>query len=185
MKKILKLDGIEELECVIMDNLSYGHPVSVVSDMETIWKIGSHLSREYGFSIGIVEIDNFEYDKEYIISVNENDDGFSFDITQAYNYDSDRYYGIVGITLVDFKVDDQFIKDVQEDKYIDNFTPIVYGFKEELNKLNDGHNGNCGECELEKMIDGTLVVYHVPICFDELIDKIDNIIDDFFEDCFR
>lgn len=177
MRKILNFNELEDFESALFDQLEQHDRVNLVADFDTIWEVAQDISMELDGKPDYINMDSYEYDKEYSLEVYKDDGQVCYAIDQIYDYDSEKYYGMDGVTFVDHEVSPKYIQDVEANKMIKDFVPVLYSIGEASNE--------CDDCALEKQIDGTRAVYYVPICFDDLIDNIDSLIDDFFEECFR
>jgi len=138
-----------------------------------------------GISFDYIDIDNVEYDREYCLTI---DRGSSLSICKVYDYKKEIYLGFDGLTYVHYKVDPRMIKDVKNNVFIDDFRPILFCFSNEVDNIKED---DCEEtdkyknCEIERIIDGTRIVYCIPMCLDYLIDSFDEIFNSFMDDLFN
>lgn len=123
MNDYLKFEDIYELLDAMYNVLETDGQVSLVGDfnllkdvVEILWEDDVEYTPMY------IQIDRYEYDREYVLEI----DGTKISFEPAYNYETERYYGVDGTVFVDDKVNIKFIKDVRNNGNIDDFTPVVF-----------------------------------------------------------
>lgn len=170
----IMIEDICELEDIIADKIETEKNISVIGNKDMLWEMAMDFQSE-GIEFDYIDLDTFDYDKEYCLEIKLEDNIYTMSFEPIYNYDKEIYFGVDGLVYVWEDVNSRFITDVEDNKYITDFRPVIFEFKD----------SDCKNCELEKELDGTRWVYYVPSCFDYITDRFDKVIDDFFEDAFR
>lgn len=177
-KNNIIIEEIYDLIPIMLDDLEKEPEVSVVADLDTVWDLAEEFYNEYEYDYDYVDINRLEYDREYILTLRNNG---TISVEPTYNAETNTYLASDGLVYVSEDVNSKYVLDCKKNKYIFDFRPVIFGYRDE----HEEHDGeDCKQCNLEKYIDGTRYVYYIPVCFDDLAEKFDKVIDSFFEECF-
>lgn len=169
-RRIIDIENIELLEAKILDEMETMETVSVVSNLDTIWDLAMILHDD-GVEFELIDIDKYDYNKEYMLTVKDNGSEYTMAIEKAFNEEKEMYFGTDGLIFIDDSVNSRVIIDMKENEFCD---PHFVIFSLGSNK------DKCSECEIERQQEDTMVVYRIPLCLDFLIDYIDSAIDNWF-----
>ena len=174
--------NIEHLEDILFDNLNEDQSVSVVSNFETIWDIAMDFHRYEDVEFEFVDI-NTDYDKEYYLTLMMDEDcNITMAIEKAFCEEIDNYLATDGIVFIEDTVNSKYLTDVKNNKYLkdSDFTPIIFTFD-----VDDEKDNKCDDCLFGKEVTDSQVHFFVPVCMDELVKAIDNLMDKYFDDNYR
>lgn len=147
-------DILAHLEGKLIDNIC----ASLIADVATVQELMS-LALVCGYTVGCIDIDNYEYDKEYYFSLSFEADmhTIQFSVEKAYNYEKSIYLAQAGYVLVEENVPAKFICDSVENEYISDFTYEIFTLDWDLEDESEGEceccgcdlddHGDCGTCE--------------------------------------
>lgn len=107
-----RFEDIKELTEYMFRRVHSDEMVTVVADKELAVSVMKELLDDYNAILDFAEVNEYEYDKEYFVSLSEDsdDDCYHVAIEQAYNYDKNMYFGTGGHVL--------FHEDVNSKAYI-------------------------------------------------------------------
>ena len=178
-QRTIKVECIEHLEDIVMDNLKTNESVSVVANYDLIWEMAIDFVRE-GVELDLIDV-NTDYDKEYYLSFYlENDSDINMSIEKAYCETTGKYLSTDGVVFVDVDTNPQYVTDALSNKFVGDSIAILYfTFNEDEDDKEEQH---CHDCELQKEVIDTQVVYTFPVCMESLIEEIDDLIDRFVFD---
>lgn len=178
-QRTIKVECIEHLEDIVMDNLKTNESVSVVANYDLIWEMAIDFVRE-GVELDLIDV-NTDYDKEYYLSFYlENDSDINMSIEKAYCETTGKYLSTDGVVFVDVDTNPQYVTDALSNKFVGDSIAILYfTFNEDEDGKEEQH---CHDCELKKEVIDTQVVYTFPVCMESLIEEIDDLIDRFVFD---
>lgn len=119
---MLNFDNVESLVEYMFDNVNEENPVSVVANEDLTIDVLTELLNYKNLGIGIIDIDTFEYDKEYLVSLSvceEEHNYWHLSVEKAYNYDKELYFGTDGYVLFHEDVNSKSLIDMQNNEYIE------------------------------------------------------------------
>jgi len=113
--------NIEELASYMFEKLNGDDPVSVVADKDLAVSIMQELLNYENVILDICNIDSFEYDREYLVSLYDDTDTdyWYVSIEQIYNYEKEKYFGIDGYVLFHEDINSKALIDMQNNKNIE------------------------------------------------------------------
>lgn len=106
--------------------------VALVSNYDNIMKIFKEIISDYApVTIEIVEIDSYEYDREYVIDLSIEDKDIKLSVCKVYNEDAKRYLASDGIVLIDQdNVHQKYVDDCENNDWV-SFVPRYFSIAEE------------------------------------------------------
>lgn len=118
---MLNFENIEDLVSYMFEKLDGDEPVSVVANKELSVSIIQELLEYKNVVLKYANVDDYEYDKEYIVSLNNDSDSDSWDIAieQIYNYEKEMYFGTDGYVLFHENVNSKAMIDMQNNENIE------------------------------------------------------------------
>ena len=100
---MLIFDDIEELVSHMFDEVEADKPVTVVADKDFIVEVMKEFLTYKEVSLDVVEINDFNYDKEYSVTLYYDDevdvDYWRICVEQSYSEELEKYFGIDGYVL--------------------------------------------------------------------------------------
>ncbi len=115
-----RFTDIEDLALYMFDKGQEEEMVSVVADENIIIALMKELLEYDNVILDMCDINNIEYDKEYILSLYGDDENFwHFEIDPAYNYDKEKYFGTDGFVLFYEDVPSTALVDMQNNKDVE------------------------------------------------------------------
>lgn len=118
---MLNFDNIEDLVSYMFEKVGDDEPVSVVADKDLSLSIVKELLDYTDVILKYVNVDDYEYDKEYIVTLHNNVDSDSWDIAiePIYNYEKEMYFGTDGYVLFHEDVNSKAMIDIQNNENIE------------------------------------------------------------------
>ncbi len=112
-------ENIEDLVSYMFENLDGDDPVSVVADKGLAVAIIKELLDYENVILNFANIDTYDYDKEYIVSLHDDTDTdyWYVSIEQIYNYEKDMYFGTNGYVLFHEDVNSKALVDMQNNEF--------------------------------------------------------------------
>ena len=120
--KMLNFDNIEDLVAYMFENLdNEDNCVSVVANKDLALSIVKELLDYNDIILKYANIDDYEYDKEYIVTLHDdlNSDSWDIAIEQIYNYEKEMYFGTDGYVLFHEDVNSKAMIDMQNNENIE------------------------------------------------------------------
>ena len=160
--------------------------VSLVGELDFIIDMARLFKTEYEINHSVIEI-NGSYDKEYLLSVIYDDNTGWNEMSVERAYYKNGYVGVDGVAYYTANVNEEFIKDVKNNKYIKDFSPVKVIFAED-NEFDEDEvhwngmpYGDCDKCHFDYSLNGNLAIFTVPQCYGELIERIHDLIDEYID----
>lgn len=99
--KMLNFENIEDLVSHMFEKLDGDEPVSVVANKDLAISIMQELLEYKNVILKYANVDDYDYDKEYIVTLHDDYDSDSWDIAiePIYNYEKEMYFGTDGYVL--------------------------------------------------------------------------------------
>lgn len=118
-ENIIIFKDIEDLVEHMYEKLDIENPSSVIAEKDLIIEIMMELLRDGEAILDMCDIDVFEYDKPYCITLYDDSDSdyFHFSIERAYNYEKKKYVGVCGYVLFHEDVKGKALTDLKNNKY--------------------------------------------------------------------
>lgn len=113
-------NNVEDLTDYMFKKINGEAPVSVVADKELSATIMKELLNYDDVNLVYVDINSWEYDKEYIVTLcRDCDEGYwSMSIEPMYHYDCNEYFATDGYILFHEDVSSKALIDVQNNMYV-------------------------------------------------------------------
>lgn len=113
--------NIEDLVSHMFEKLDGDEPVSVVANKELSVAIIQELLEYKNVILKYANVDDYEYDKEYIVTLHDDCDSDSWDIAiePIYNYEKEMYFGTDGYVLFHEDVNSKAMLDMQNNENIE------------------------------------------------------------------
>lgn len=98
---MLNFENIEDLVSHMFEKLDGDEPVSVVANKDLAISIMQELLEYKNVILKYANVDDYDYDKEYIVTLHDDYDSDSWDIAiePIYNYEKEMYFGTDGYVL--------------------------------------------------------------------------------------
>lgn len=181
--RTIKVECLEHLEDIVMDNLKTNESVSVVSNYDVVLEMVMDFVRE-GIDLDFIDVDP-DYEREYYLTLTNDGEDIYMGFEKAFCEENGKYLGTSGLVFVDVDTNSKYVSDVSNNKFASNtFTPIYFTFEEEDIETDHGAN-HCHECSVEKQVVDNKAIYILPICMDDLIEQIDDLIDNYMTEFFK
>lgn len=118
---MLNFDSIEDLVSYMFEQLDGDEPVSVVANKELSVSIIQEFLEYKNVILKYANVDDYEYDKEYIVTLHDDCDSDSWDIAiePIYNYEKEMYFGTDGYVLFHEDVNSKAMLDMQNNENIE------------------------------------------------------------------
>lgn len=120
-KDMINFKDVEDLVTHMYKKLDMENPVSAIAGKDLIIDIMMELFRDDEAILDVCNIDVFEYDKEYVITLYEDTDSdhWHFSICQAYDYEKKKYLGTDGHVLFHEDVKSKALTDLENNKFVE------------------------------------------------------------------
>lgn len=118
---MINFENIEDLVSYMFEQLDGDNPVSVVANKELSVSIIQELLEYKNVILKYANVDDYEYDKEYIVTLHDDCDSDSWDVTiePIYNYEKEMYFGTDGYVLFHEDVNSKAMLDMQNNENIE------------------------------------------------------------------
>lgn len=118
---MLNFDNIEDLVVNMFEKLGDDESVSVVADKDLALSVVNELLDYNDVILKYVNIDDYEYDKEYIVTLHDdaNSDSWDIAIEPIFNYEKEVYFGTDGFVLFHEDVNSKTMIDMQNNENIE------------------------------------------------------------------
>lgn len=118
-ENMINFTSIEDLVFHMYEKLDTENPASVIAGKDLIIYIMMELLRDGEAVLDMCDIDVFEYDKPYCLTLYDGSDSdyFHFSIERAYNYEKKKYVGVCGYVLFHEDVKSKALTDLKNNKY--------------------------------------------------------------------
>lgn len=182
---MLNFDNIEELVAYMFEKLGADESVSVVADKDLSLSIVKELLDYNDVILKYANVDDYEYDREYIVTLHDDIDSDSWDVSiePIYNYEKKMYLGTDGYVLFHEDVNSKAMIDMQNNENIELSGHDWFVVGEDIDE-----NNSKGENDVENTNHDTEVNnkdtdsgYSVTVKVDLDIDEAEEIIHDMKE----
>lgn len=113
----------------LYDVLNKNGQVAVIGEDETIKDLAMYFTDIEEFDIALADIDSFSYDREYIMTIDD-EEGTLY-IEKAYNENHGTYIGVDGVIFVQDTVNSKFIVDVKNHDLVEaEFRLFTFDYEE-------------------------------------------------------
>lgn len=118
---MLNFENIEDLVSHMFEKLDGDEPVSIVANKELSVSIIQELLEYKNVILKYANVDDYEYNKEYIVTLHDDCDSDSWDIAiePIYNYEKEMYFGTDGYVLFHEDVNSKAMLDIQNNENIE------------------------------------------------------------------
>lgn len=118
---MLNFENIEDLVSHMFEKLDGDEPVSIVANKELSVSIIQELLEYNNVILKYANVDDWEYDKEYIVTLHDDLDTDSWDIAiePIYSYENEKYLGTDGYVLFHENVNSKAMVDMQNNENIE------------------------------------------------------------------
>lgn len=118
---MLNFENIEDLVSHMFEKLDGDEPVSIVANKELSVSIIQEFLEYKNVILKYANVDDYEYDKEYIVTLHDDCDSDSWDIAiePIYNYEKEMYFGTDGYVLFHEDVNSKAMLDMQNNENIE------------------------------------------------------------------
>lgn len=117
---MLNFIDVSDLVNYMFENFEYGKPISIVANKELSIDIMKELLAYENTVIEICDINAYEYDKEYLVTLDSesDEDCWHIYVEQIYNYEAESYYGMDGYVLLHEDVNSKALIDMQQNELL-------------------------------------------------------------------
>lgn len=117
---MFNFDNVEDLVAYMFENVDGEEPISVVANEELAVSIIKELLEYEHVNLKYANVDGWEYDKEYIVTLNDDIDTDDWDIAiePIYNYEKEMYFGTDGYVLFHEDVNSKAMIDMQNNEFM-------------------------------------------------------------------
>lgn len=114
-------ENIKDLVAYMFDKLDGEEPVSVIANKDLTVSIMKELLDYDDIILDICDIDSFEYDSEYLVSLRDeiDTDYYHVSVEQIYNYEKEKYFGTDGYVLFHEDVNSKALIDMQKNENVE------------------------------------------------------------------
>lgn len=118
---MLNFENIEDLVSYMFEKLDGDDPVSVVANKDLSISIIQELLEYKNVILKYANVDDYEYDKEYIVTLHDDCDSDSWDVAiePIYNYEKEMYFGTDGYVLFHEDVNSKVMIDMQNNENVE------------------------------------------------------------------
>lgn len=119
---MVNFDNIEDLVAYMFENLdNEDNCVSVIANKDLALSIVKELLDYSDTILKYANVDDYEYDKEYIVTLYDDVDSDSWDVAiePIYNYEKEMYFGTDGYVLFHEDVNSKAMIDMQNNENIE------------------------------------------------------------------
>lgn len=118
---MLNFDDIEDLISYIFEKLDDDESVSVVANKDLSLSIIKELLEYENIILKYANVDDYEYNREYIVTLHDDIDTDDWDIAiePIYNYEKEMYFGTDGYVLFHEDVNSKVMIDMQNNKNVE------------------------------------------------------------------
>lgn len=135
MKQIMQIfENIQDLVTQMFESCDGDEPISVVADKNLAVAIMQELLSYDDVILNFANIDIYDYNKEYLVSLYDDTDTnyWHVSIEQIYDYEKDKYFGTDGYVLFHEDVNSKALVDMQNNEFVElsGYDWFVIGDKE-------------------------------------------------------
>ncbi len=118
---MLKFEHVEELAAYMFEKIDGDDPVSVVVDKDLAVDVMKELLDYNNVILNFANVDIYDYDKEYIVSLYDDTDTdyWHVSIEQLYNYEKEMYFGTDGYILFHEDVNSKALVDMLNNENVE------------------------------------------------------------------
>ena len=150
--------NIEDLVIYMLKKLDGDDPVSIVAYKDLAVSVMKRLLDYDNVVLDICDIDSFEYDREYIVSLHDETDTnyWHVSVEQIYSYKKEKYFATDGYVLFHEDTNSRALVDMQSNKYteLSGYDWFIIGEPE--NEL----EGEPCKCNVENKLSEGCVEYY-------------------------
>lgn len=134
-------ENIEELVSHMFEKLDGDDTVSVVADKDLAVAIMKELLEYDNVILNFANVDTYDYDKEYLVSLYDDTDTdyWYVSIEQLYNYEKEMYFGTDGYILFHEDINSKALVDMQNNENIElsDYDWFIIGEDEETDDTDE------------------------------------------------
>lgn len=138
---MLNFESVENLVVHMFEHLCGDEPVSVVANKDLAVSIVQELLEYDDVILKYANINDWEYDKEYIVTLHDACDADSLDVSiePTYNYEKEMYFCTDGYVLFHEDVNSKAMLDMQNNEFmpLDNYDWFIIGESVDRHTNND------------------------------------------------
>lgn len=131
---MLNFESVENLVAHMFEHLCGDEPVSVIANKDLAVSIVQELFEYDDVILKYANINDWEYDKEYIVTLHDDCDADSWDVSiePTYNYEKEMYFCTDGYVLFHEDVNSKAMLDMQNNEFmpLDNYDWFIIGEEE-------------------------------------------------------
>lgn len=118
---MLNFENIEDLVSHMFEKLDGDEPVSIVANKELSVSIIQELLEYKNVILKYANVDDYEYDKEYIVTLHDDCDSDSWDVAiePIYSHENEKYLGTDGYVLFHEDANSKAMLDMQNNENIE------------------------------------------------------------------
>lgn len=119
---MINFENVEALVSHMFDKVNAEDTVSVVSDNDLAISVMKELLNYNNVALEIVDIDSFEYDKEYLVTLLYDEDEENYwrvSVEKAYNNVKEAYFGTGGYVLFHEDINSKILVDIQNNENVE------------------------------------------------------------------
>lgn len=151
-KDMINFKDVEGLVEHMYEKLDIENPSSVIAEKDLIIEIMMELLRDGEAVLDMCDIDVFEYDKPYLLTLYDDSDSdyWHFSIERAYNYEKKKYVGTNGYILFHEDVKGKALTDLKNNKYAEMSDYDIFAIGEsEDERLNNNTVNNADNSSIQ------------------------------------
>lgn len=115
-------EDVEDLVTYMFDKVNTDDPVTVVADKNLTIDVLAELLTYKDVALELADIDTFEYDREYFVSLLYDEDEvdcWRVSVEKAFNYERDEYLGMYGYLLFHEDINSRILVDIQNNENVE------------------------------------------------------------------
>lgn len=119
---MINFENVEALVSHMFDCVNAEDPVTVVADKDLAIEVMTELLDYNNVALEFVDIDSFEYDKEYFVTLlydEDEEDYWRVSVEKAYNYVREAYFGTDGYVLFHEDINSRILVDIQNNENVE------------------------------------------------------------------
>lgn len=119
---MINFQNVEALVSHMFDCVNAEDPVTVVANKDLAIEIMTELLDYNNVALEFVDIDSFEYDKEYFVTLlydEDEEDYWRVSVEKAYNYVREAYFGTDGYVLFHEDINSRILVDIQNNENVE------------------------------------------------------------------
>ena len=119
---MINFENVEALVSHMFDKVNAEDSVTVVADKDLAIGVMNKLLNYNNIALEIVDIDSFEYDKEYFVTLlydEDKEDYWRVSVEKAYNDFREQYFGTDGYVLFHEDINSKILVDIQNNENVE------------------------------------------------------------------